>query len=47
MTDPRSKSRNTTFSDRVSAYRCASIHLDQGSVALLLSYRPTLKPHLF
>ena len=34
MTDPRSKSRNTTFSDTVSAYRCACIHLDQGSVGL-------------
>ena len=30
--DPRSLSRNTTFSDTVSAYRCACIHRDQGSV---------------
>ena len=31
MTDPRTLSRNTTFSDTVSAYRCACIHRVQGS----------------
>ena len=34
LTDPRALSRNTTFSDTVSAYRCACIHRDQGSVGL-------------
>jgi len=27
-------SRNTTFSDTVSAYRCACIHRDQGSATI-------------
>ena len=31
-TDPRPLSRNTTFSDTASAFCCACIHRDQGSV---------------